>query len=131
CDEWRYDFAAFQRWAESHGWRPDLQIDRIDNDGDYSPDNCRFVTCADNCSNRRNNFYITAFGERKSLSQWARDSRCVVGASTVRVRIIRQQWSPELAIATPVQRKLSIDQSLEISRRHQAGESIAALAREF
>jgi len=51
CREWD-DVHAFIRWANDHGYAPDLQIDRIDNDGDYSPDNCRWVTPATNCRNR-------------------------------------------------------------------------------
>lgn len=47
---WRNDFLMFRRWAVRSGWRPGLQIDRIDNDGDYTPDNCRFVTHRENCA---------------------------------------------------------------------------------
>jgi len=52
CNEWREDFLPFFRWAEPL-WSQDLQIDREDNDGDYTPDNCRFVTGSVNCMNRR------------------------------------------------------------------------------
>jgi hypothetical protein len=52
CDQWR-DAASFLVWAGSAGWEPGLQIDRIDNDGDYEPDNCRFVTAKVNANNRR------------------------------------------------------------------------------
>lgn len=49
--EWHV-FKTFQVWALANGWRPDLQIDRIDNDGPYAPTNCRFVTAKENCNNR-------------------------------------------------------------------------------
>lgn len=52
CDQWR-DATEFLVWAGSAGWEPGLQIDRIDNDGDYEPGNCRFVTPSVNASNRR------------------------------------------------------------------------------
>lgn len=53
CDEWREDFASFYSWAMKNGYAENLQIDRIDNDGDYMPANCRWVTPAENNRNRR------------------------------------------------------------------------------
>ena len=52
CEEWR-NFVNFYRWAMSHGYREDLQIDRIDNEKGYSPDNCRWVTRSVQNKNRR------------------------------------------------------------------------------
>ena len=54
CEEWRESPRAFGDWLLAHGWRKGLQIDRIDNDKGYSPDNCRVVTCKENNNNRRN-----------------------------------------------------------------------------
>ena len=51
CEDW-LDFEVFYQWAISNGWRKELQIDRIDNDGDYEPSNCRFVSCRENVINR-------------------------------------------------------------------------------
>jgi DNA repair photolyase len=53
CEKWRRDPLAFFAWAESNGFVDGLEIDRIDNDGDYSPDNCHFVTHKVNSAKRR------------------------------------------------------------------------------
>lgn len=55
CKEWRYSPFEFYTWAEENGWEEGLEIDRIDNDGDYSPTNCHFVTHRENSNNRRSN----------------------------------------------------------------------------
>jgi hypothetical protein len=48
CDEWRDSYVTFRDWAMSHGYKEGLQIHRINNDGDYEPNNCKFVTCREN-----------------------------------------------------------------------------------
>ena len=49
CPEWQNSFVAFKLWAESNGADPKLELDRIDNDKGYTPDNCRWVTHKENC----------------------------------------------------------------------------------
>lgn len=68
---WRKDFIIFRTWALSHGYRHYLTIDRIDNGGDYSPDNCRFVTMAIQNRNSRNNRLVRIGNETKLLVEWA------------------------------------------------------------
>lgn len=54
CEEWRGSHKSFYDWAISSGWKEGLQIDRIDNNGNYEPSNCRFVDRKTNIRNRRN-----------------------------------------------------------------------------
>ncbi len=55
CNKWKNNFKIFYDWATTNGWKLGLQIDRINNDGNYTPSNCRFVTSRENCSNQRTN----------------------------------------------------------------------------
>lgn len=53
CEDWIYNRKLFFNWAFDNGWKEGLQLDRINNNGNYSPENCRFVTRSENCKNRR------------------------------------------------------------------------------
>lgn len=55
CAEWKDNFENFYNWSLSNGYKEGLQIDRVDNDGNYCPENCRFVTLQENCRQRSNN----------------------------------------------------------------------------
>lgn len=53
CDEWKIDFKNFYEWSIANGYEEELTIDRRDNDGNYEPSNCRWVTSAVQSKNRR------------------------------------------------------------------------------
>ena len=73
CDEWKNSFEAFRDWALSHGYREDLTIDRIDVNGNYEPNNCRWATKKVQSRNKRNNIRLTFNGETKTLMDWAKE----------------------------------------------------------
>lgn len=72
CPEWLSNFESFRDWALANGYAEDLTLDRIDNDGNYEPSNCRWVSMKVQESNKRNNHYVTYKGEKITLSECAR-----------------------------------------------------------
>ena len=94
CKEWRQSFAVFMNWAVTHGYNDRLQCDRINNNLGYSPDNCRWVTPAQNCANRRISV-ILPNGE--TTAQVA--ARLGVSQATIRNRL--KVLSPEEASTLP------------------------------
>lgn len=68
-EEWN-KFEPFCEWALSHGYQKGLDIDRIDNNGDYDPDNCHWTSRRSNLNNRRNTIMLTVNGETKSRTEW-------------------------------------------------------------
>lgn len=70
CVEWS-DVNAFIKWALEHGYKKGLQIDRIDNNGNYEPENCRFVTARENSNNRSTNRRIHYKGNDLTLSEFS------------------------------------------------------------
>jgi hypothetical protein len=97
CDTWQKDFMAFHNWAITADFHPLLVLDRIDNDGPYHPDNCRWTTQLVNNRNRRKSVWVTAFGMTKTVDDWANDPRCTVHRSTI-ARRLKAAWLPEDAI---------------------------------
>lgn len=75
CKGWLEDFKLFYDWALENGWDKKLQIDRIDNDGDYEPNNCRFVTHRENTLNRRDLFSSNSTGY-KGVSAMKKGTYC-------------------------------------------------------
>lgn len=73
CDEWLNNYTLFEKWAEDNGYNDTLQIDRINNNGNYEPNNCRWVTPKQNCNNRENSVNITYNNITKTLAEWCDD----------------------------------------------------------
>lgn len=97
CDRWH----SFVSFLEDMGNRPSPKhsVERIDNDGPYSPDN--WATNAEQHRNMRSNHMLIAFGETKCIADWALDARCTVSVEVLRHRA-RRGWSAERTVATPL-----------------------------
>lgn len=95
CDEWRNDFIAFYDWSINNGYQDDLTIDRIDVNGNYEPNNCRWVTRKQQMRNTTRNRYITINSETHCLSEWCE----ILGLNdrTVRSRL-HSGWTIEKAL---------------------------------
>lgn len=99
--EWRNDFKSFYKWAVENGYSDNLTIDRINNENDYSPTNCRFITHKEQQNNRKDNVFVNYEGESRTISQWAEFLN--VEYSTLQTRL-KRGWSIERALNTPVRK---------------------------
>lgn len=96
CDEWLNDFLLFHDWVVKSGWEDGLQIDRIDNNGDYEPNNCRFVTARENSNNKSNTIFLNFNGENLPIAVWAKKTG--IGIETIRRRIFNYKWDIEKSL---------------------------------
>lgn len=95
CDEWLKDFEFFYNWAINNGYQENLTIDRIDTNGNYEPNNCRWVNFREQISNRTNTIKLKYKNQIKPLSEWAKEYNIEI--STLRTRISRG-WCIERAL---------------------------------
>lgn len=72
CKEWDESFESFVQWAINSGYKDGLTIERIDNDGDYCPENCRWATPTEQANNRSTNRIVTVNGKDDTLANWVR-----------------------------------------------------------
>jgi len=96
CEEW-LDFEGFYEWALTSGYSDELTIDRIDVNGNYAPDNCRWATYKQQENNRTNNVFITIDGQRKPVTEWAALSG--IASATLKWRV-NNGW-PESDLLIP------------------------------
>lgn len=96
CDEWR-EYQNFSKWAKENGYSEELSLDRINNDGNYEPNNCRWVDMKTQGNNRSTNNNIEFDGKTQTLTQWAEELG--INKSTLSKRIHRG-WSVERALTT-------------------------------
>lgn len=98
CERWH----IFENFFADMGHAPEegYTLDRINNDGNYCKENCKWSDWTEQHGNKRNSRYLTAFGKSQSLHAWAREYGC--NARTLHNRVYRGRVPLEIALAAPV-----------------------------
>lgn len=102
CDEWLNPVDGFDKfvdWSLSHGYADNLSIDRIDVNGNYSPDNCRWLTLSEQNGNKRDTIWVEYKGEMVRFQELCK--RSVVSYDTTHDRVFKRGWDIERALTTP------------------------------
>ena len=108
CPEWSDGidgYFCFKEWALANGYRESLSLDRIDNDGPYSPENCRWSDGYTQANNKRSNILYEINGITKTLAEWAREYDINYKALHRRLRL---GWEIERALSTPLRKSQNI-----------------------
>lgn len=92
CDEWLNNYLNFKEWALSNGYKEGLWIDRIDNNKNYEPNNCRWATPKEQQNNKRVNVVLTINGQSKNIKEWAEYSGIKHGTLYRRLQL---GWNPD------------------------------------
>lgn len=98
CNEWKNNFQAFYDWAMTNGYVEGLSIDRIDNNGNYEPSNCRWATRREQQLNTTRNKRITYNGKTQTLTEWSEELN--VRFNKLWERLYKLNWSVERAFTT-------------------------------
>ena len=133
CEEW-HDFERFANWANGSGYSENLTIDRLDNDKNYCPENCKWSTMKEQGRNKRTNRMVTIGGKTCTLSEWCESYE--ISQVTVQSRL-RYGWDIEKAITTPTKAKKKIlcvetnevfDTAREAGRKYGASKTSISMA---
>lgn len=108
CQEWS-DFEVFRIWAYNNGYTKGLSIDRINNDGNYCPENCRWATPKEQANNTRRNHIVEFNNETHTIAEWAEITGIPVGTIWKR---LSSGWTPQRVLTERV-RKTQLEYSGE------------------
>lgn len=98
CERWM----KFTNFYADMGDPPDgMSLDRIDNEGGYCPENCRWANTKVQAYNKRTTILLEIDGETKTLLEWSEHPECTVSPQLIRDRLIEKNWAPEDAVFLP------------------------------
>ena len=105
CDEWKNSYDAFKKWALSSGYNENARytectIERVDVNGNYSPENCCWKSMKEQANNKRTNLFIEYNEETHTLSEWSEILN--IPYTTLQSRICSYGWDIEKAFTTPI-----------------------------
>lgn len=103
CNEWTRSFESFRDWSLTNGYEENLSIDRIDTNGNYCPENCRWADAITQANNTRRNNLATLCGETKTVKEWSRVLN--IPYQTLMSRLHKLNWDVEKAFTTPPNKK--------------------------
>ena len=109
CDEWKNSFSCFYNWCKNKYFE-NAQLNRINNDGNYEPDNCRFVTPKENNRNKRNNRLVDINGRGISVAEACEIFNSPINSNEVRRRL-NKGWDVKNAFTLPYKSDI-IEQNL-------------------
>lgn len=107
CDEWLGEdgYLTFKKWSFSNDYSGNLLIERKDNDGNYSPENCKWATIKEQANNTRQNRRFTYDGETKTIAEWS--EKVNIAYPCLRKRLMLRGWNIEKALTTPSMKGVS------------------------
>lgn len=120
CKEWE-DYTVFREWALNNGYQDNLTIDRIDVNGNYEPNNCRWITIQEQERNKTNTVYMTYKGQTKPLVEWAEIYN--INRTTLRHRFIDYKWDAEKCLGKPTKKRGKICELANAELRQYAKEN--------
>lgn len=100
CDSWKNSFELFAKWATNNGYSDELTIERINVNGNYCPENCKWIPWSEQQGNRTYCRFYTYNGETKNLVEWCKQFNLPYG--TVHNRIYKLKWTFQRAISEPI-----------------------------
>lgn len=100
CEEWLNDYQVFAEWAMQSGFDEKLTIDRIDNNGDYEPSNCRWVSNLRQANNKSTNILVNIGDKTQSVADWCRELNLNYG--TVKRRVYKDKMTYFEALTKPI-----------------------------